>query len=259
MKVFVFGVTNWNDHSEAFNQKRDLEQWYLRNNTFLPTNEMFLTAGTYSDPRFNPLPLPLHQIGFSSPETPYSVQNNYWRIGFQTAVWKIFLMNVAFDLAIHVQCTRLIGQDLRPLVEEFMQRDEVVMAPSFKSGCGIDGIDVGFMAMKPVALSLYAVSGHRQSCDPNPKCMNCEEEAYEFYKDQWWNPWPNILTLKQYDRAWEADELNEDKKSPYEITDLDYFCNLPIIAIGKHVSPEYQKAWMKKNPIFPCHLHNTVV
>jgi hypothetical protein len=50
MKVFVFGVTNWDDHSDAFNKKTDLEQWYLRNNTFLPTNEMFLTAGTYSDP-----------------------------------------------------------------------------------------------------------------------------------------------------------------------------------------------------------------
>lgn len=261
MKIIVYGVTNW-DSSEEFekecyicNKAFNLIEWYNRNVTFIPNiHHMFLTTGTYSDPSLNPIPAPLYQLPFFK-VLPYTAQNNYFRVGFMIGIWKALMDFPDFDLLIHVQTTRLIGKDLTPYIEEFMERDEQLMAMRFTSGKNrendIKGIDVGFMAMKRNAALMYAVGGRRFSCDNNPSPMNCEDEAYLMFKDSWMVLWPEIPTPKQYDLTYRSGMSPEEKSNSdswYDITDIDYFKNLPIIANGKHVDHDFYEAWLNANP-----------
>jgi hypothetical protein len=264
MKTIVYGVTNWDDEEEfkiecpLCNKKNNLIEWYNRIVSFIPNIEhFFLTTGTYSDPSLNPLPIPVYQIPFFK-VFPYSAQNNYFRVGFMTGIWKSLLEAPDFDLLIHIQTTRMIGTDLTPLIEEFMSREEQLMAMRFTSGVNreddIKGIDVGFMAMKREAALMYAVGGRRFSCDNNPEPMNCEDEAYLMFNESWMTLWPDIPTPKQHDLTYKSgfskEELSEyrGRESWYEITDVDYFKSLPIIATGKHVDHDFYQAWLNANP-----------
>lgn len=267
MKILVYGVTHWHGPQD-FKKKCCIvhdkqlihQEWYNRVSTFIPNSEIFLTTGTYSDPSLNPLPVELVQIPFRK-MIEYSLQNNFFRNGFMTGIWKALLDHPDFDLLIHCQITRYIGVDLTSYIQEFMSRPEQLFSIRFTSGfkkqLDVRGIDVGFMAMKRNAALMYAVGGLRQSCDASFYPLNCEEEAYLMFKDSWWNPWPNIPTVKQLDRTYQALKKNVmteemSKKLPehslYTITDLEYFKKLPIIASSYHVSDKYLIEWLRANP-----------
>lgn len=253
-KILVFGVVNWDTEEDALKLKYTLQNWLERINRFIPNIEkVFLVAGSYSPPEFNPTSCELYQIDFYKSKV-YSKQNSYFRLGFMTGIWKTLLDYSNCDILIHCQFRTLLGEDMSENLIKFWDKDEQVMAPFYHAGNGtiqssegIMGIDVGFIAMKKRALKLYAVTGLRQSFNPEVNCLNCEEEAYYMFKDSWYNPWPKIKTMKQIDTAW----LSAKKPgiSPYEITDINYFSNLPFIAIGKHVTKEFYDAWLEKHPI----------
>jgi len=260
MKILVYGVTHWDSEKDfespciKCNRRDGLIEWYNRVLRFLPEpHKTFLTAGTYSDPRLNPIPVDLVQIPLQKALN-YSHQNSYYRNGFMVGIWKALLDYPDFDLLIHCQTTRLIGQDLTKIINEFMQREEQLLGPRFTSGANTKysetGIDVGFMAMKKNAALMYAVAGRRQSCDNYFLPINCEKEAYLMFKNSWWNPWPKIPTLKQHDlTARTAKDFGREVSTWYDITDIEYFKKLPIIATGKHVDIDYYIEWLRANPV----------
>lgn len=266
MKIVVFGVTHWDNEEEFLpscsncNKGTMLIEWYNRVFNFIPNpHKVFLAAGSESNPALNPLPIDLYQIYFKK-IFPYSNQNLYFRLGFMTGIWKALLDFPDFDLLIHVQCARYLGKDLTPYLKEFLQRDEQVMAFNLKSQIPeVAGeqtwevMDVGFMAMKKPAALMYAATGYRQSCDPNANVIAVEDEALLMFKDSWWNPFPEIPTIRQRDLAYET-LCNESfidynvGESRFEVTDIEYFKTLPIIANGKHVTKEFLDAWLEANP-----------
>lgn len=258
MKLLIYGVTNWEDKSEfessciKCNKGYNLIQWYNRIVTFIPAaKKIFITTGTWSDPSLVPIPVEVVQIPFIK-TIPYTNQNSYFRVGLMTGIWKALLNYPDFDILLHCQTSRLLGQNILPLLEEFMKSKEQLMAMRFTSGknreSGTNGIDVGFMAMKRNAALMYAVAGRRQSCENNPEPMTCEEEAYLLFKDSWKVMWPEIPTPKQRDLTYEGLTYNPPKDSWYEITDIEYFKKLPIIANGKHITHEFYEAWLEANP-----------
>jgi len=262
MKIVVFGVTHWDDEKDLnspscpiHNKRATLIEWYNRVFSFIPNPEkVFLAAGTYSDPKLNPLPLELIQIGFKK-YIRYSRQNNYFRLGFMTGIWKGLLDYPDFDLLIHVQCTRYLGRDFTPWLNEFMKREEQLMAfsltsepPVYSDGEIYKAIDVGFMAMKKPAALMYAATGLRQCCERVVDALNCEEEAFNMFEGSWWNPYPEMPTMRQRDLAHEEGGLVEEGSSKFEITDIDYYKSLPIIANGKHFTGEFAQAWVDANP-----------
>lgn len=262
MKILVYGVTNW-DGKEEFddgcmhcNRGFNLIEWYNRVVTFIPNaHKVFITTGTYSDPRLNPLPVDIYQLPFIK-VVPYSPQNSYFRVGFMTGIWKALLDYTDFDILFHVQCRTLLGKDLTPYLEEFMNREEQVMGLRYTSGTHhqgfTHGIDVGAMAMKRDAALMYAIGGRRFSCDNNPLPMNCETEAYLMFKDSWMKLFPEIPTVRQDDGTYHEGMNKEDPdsvpRSLYHISDIEYFKKLPIIANGKHVNKEFYLEWLKANP-----------
>lgn len=268
MKIIVFGTTNW-DSDERFNidcrfcnKKEELYQWYNRVFKFIPSPEkVFITAGSESDVNINPLPVDLYQIGFKK-TIRHSNQNNYFRLGLMTGIWKTLLDYPDFDLLIHIQCNRLLGRNFEPWLKEFMEREEQLMAFNFKSALppGVPSkndncfIETGFMAMKRPAAQIYVAAGQRQCCDPNPYPFSCEEEAYSMFANSWWNPAPDILTIRQRDKAYEEvcnlEQLSIDiGSSEMEIKDIDFFKTLPIIAAGDNLTHEFYDEWLQANPL----------
>lgn len=242
MRVVVFGVTNWDDKSQAEKQTTQLRKWEERVRAFIPNvTEVFLTCGSYSPPEFNPTDLPIHQVPMYR-GAPYSVQNNYFHLGLKTGLWKKCIDD-DYDLLIHCQTTRFISSAVTDALNKFMDMPELVMAPRFSSMIGTS-IDVGFLAMKPKAVLYYCAAGHRYSLHQTNKCLNCEEEAYLLFNETWFEPFPQCITTKQLDISAEYDD---PYNSPFTIKRLKDFIQYPIIATGKHVEPHYLQEWEKYN------------
>jgi len=251
MKLLVYGVTNWDNFEEAEKIKPDLIEWYERVIKFLPTaSKVFIASGTYSPPSFNPLPCDLYQVE-NYKIGKYSRNNLYFRVGFLTGIWKALLDFSDFDVLLHVQCRNFVGQDLTSVVEEFWKRPEDVMSLNWKSSANLRGIEISFFGMKKRAAQLYTMTGLRQSCDPDPFILNSEDEAYELFKDTWYNPWPEIDTIRQHDRAFKYLKKAKRfiKREPrYNIQNIEDYTKYPVVCAGKHVDPFFLKAWQEANP-----------
>jgi hypothetical protein len=80
-----------------------------------------------------------------------------------------------------------------------MKRKEVLMAPAFTSFIG-SSIDVSLMFMKKSCVLTYSQTGARQNFEIfSNECLNCEEEAFLMFRNSWYNPWKEILSIKQFD------------------------------------------------------------
>lgn len=247
MKVLIYGTTNWDNYKQAQKLKPNILQWQSRIEAFVPYwTRLYLTTGTYSPPEHNPTSLEMFQVPFYRPFQ-YSRQNCYFRIGFVTGIWRALMDWPDFDILIHCQPQRFIGEDLTDILDDFLSSDKQVLAPGYISS-QLKGIDVGFIAMKRNAAMMYVAGGLRHSCDVNPDVLNVEEEAYSMFKDSWYNPWPDIQTCKQIDVPHRF--MNgQDAVSPYDITSIREFSKLPIIATEKHVTKEFYEEWLKYHPI----------
>ena len=119
---------------------------------------------------------------------------NYFRYGFMIGIWQTLLDNYDFDLLIHCQTRNLIGENLNKYIIDFKnKKDKILMAPSFHSLIG-SSIDVSLMFMKRNAVISYTQTGVRQNFEFfSQKCLNCEEEAFLMFRNNWYNPWKNIL------------------------------------------------------------------
>ena len=244
MKILVYGVTNWDDEEQANNQSDHLNEWHERVNCFIgDTEKVFITTGSYSDPKLNPTTCDVVQIPFFRPY-PYSKQNCYFRMGFMTGIWHA-LMNYDFDILIHCQCRNLIGEHLQPTLKYFNTLEDQIMSPTWSSMVGTS-IDVGFMAMKKKAALMYCATGYRQNCDQSKTSINCEEEAYLMFNNSWFNPWPETLTCRPYDISYHHDSPNYP--SIYDLTP-EQIKELPIIATGKHCNTQDLEQWKNNHPI----------
>jgi len=240
MKILVFGAGNWQNEGQADFFKTTFEEWRNRVRCFCGDPEMFISAGTYSDPKFNPIPsIPVIQNGITTTR-PYSRDWNYGRNGFITGCWHS-LLNKEFDVLVHVQCRTLLGEDLLTNLHRFMDSDKQIMAPKYVSKTrGIDNsVDIAMMAMKPDAVRTYTSFGIRPSLSPYDQ-MNSEEEAFELFGNVWYNPWPNVSSNRKRESGIGID--SDDDLSKEE------FMKLPMIAAHKHASEEDIKDWCKAHP-----------
>jgi hypothetical protein len=238
MKIVAYGVGNWDNQVQAEHLKIYYEEWRNRVRAYCNEPEMFIATGTYSDPKFTPLNLPVIQNGVTKTR-PYTKEWNYFRNGFITGCWHA-LLNLEFDVLIHVQCRTLLGVDLMGNLHRFMDSSKQIMAPRFV--CipkNIhNSVEVGLMAMKPDAVRLYTSFGLRPSISPFDQ-INCETEALELFSDSWYNPYPEVHTCRKRVNSFGKD--SEDDLSKEE------FMKLPFIAAHKHAKKEDVEDW--------CHAH----
>ena len=236
MKVLTFGVTNWNDKSEAEIYESTLHAWYKRTKAYVNSNEIFLSTGSYSNPKYNPLDIPLIQNGLFKTKK-YGRGWNYFRNGFITGLW-YSLFKTDWDIVLHNQCRMFLGEDMNHYLEEFYKRDELIMAPKFSNiACTV--VEVGFIAMKREAVLKIVTQGERPSLWENDfEVPNVEDEMYHLFCDSWYDPFQLRTTRK---RDW-----NYPNPSPYHL-EMDEFLNLPLISTSHHATTEEINAW--------CELH----
>jgi len=234
MKIIVFGVINWDSKVQAEYLKPSLEEWRNRVRYFCDEPEIFMASGTYSNPKYNPLNIPIIQNGITKTR-PYSKNWNYFRNGFITGCW-YSLLNMEFDVLIHVQCRTFLGVDLISTLHRFMDSSKQIMAPRYVSKTKNihDSVEVSMMAMKPDAVRLYTSFGIRPSLSPYDQ-INCETEAFELFGNSWYNPYPEIQSIKKR-------ESNFGKDTKKDLSKED-FMRLPIIAAQKHANEIDIRDW----------------
>lgn len=239
MKIVVYGVTNWDSQAQVDYLKPSLEEWRNRVRCFCDEPEMFMACGTYSDPKLNPLNIPLIQNGVTKTR-PYSKDWNYFRNGFITGCWHS-LLNMEFDVLIHVQCRTLLGADLMSNLHRFMDSNKQIMAPKYVSKTRNieNSVEVGMMAMKPDAVRLYTSFGIRPSLSPYDQ-INCETEALELFGNSWYNPYYEINTCRKRESSFGKDGVDDLRK--------EEFMKLPIIAAQKHASEQDIQDWCNAHP-----------
>ena len=232
-KTQVFGVCYWENEKPAY-----LEDWYARINKFLPNQGVYLCPGCWSDPKLCPIPVPVIQYGLKKSED-YSRNWCYYYSGFMTGIYHA-LLNLDFELLVHVQDRTLIGIDLTDIIQEFMERDEILCAPKYTGQIGV-GIETGFMMMKKEAVMRYATSNMRCALSEYDQ-INVEDEALYMFDDDWWNPFPSIHTIREFDGTFVF------KKTPFNLSQKKTI-NLPILAAGKHSLKREQVLWQQKHPL----------
>jgi hypothetical protein len=239
MKIIVFGVGNWDSKAQSDALKPSYEEWRNRVRYFCGDPEMFISTGTYSDPNFNPLNIPLVQNGITKTR-PYSKNWNYFKNGFNTGCWNA-LINKEFDILLHVQCRTLLGEDLTTNLHNFMDSTKQIMAPRWisKTKKIKNSVEVGMMAMKPDAVRIITSFGIRPAFSPIGQ-LNCETEALELFSDSWYNPYQSINSIRKRDTG-----LGKD--SEYDVP-RDEFLSLPMIAAQKHASKMDVEDWCAEHP-----------
>ena len=235
MKIKVYGVTNWDNKEQV---DPNLKEWYERTNAYIKYDDIFLTTGTYSDPQYNPLPIPLIQNGLQKTR-PYGKGWSYFRNGFVTGLWYCIFQDNC-DILIHNQTRMLIGEDMNQHIEDFYNSDKLIMAPRF-TNIACTAVEVGFLCMKREAVIKIVSQPLRPSLCETDDIMNNEDEIYYLFKDSWYDPFFNIRTTRK--RDW-----NYPLESPFHL-EMDEFLDLPIVSGGHHCSEDELNLWKEKHPI----------
>lgn len=250
MKILVFGVHHWFKPSSKA-EKKHLQEWHDRINKFIPNSEIFITTGCYSLQKQSPFPSQLPVIQNKIPYTKeYSVRHNYFRNGFMTGIWHALLNHENWDILFHIQPRVLLGVDMQPFIQEFINNDQYqVLAPNFYSQGGAK-LEISFFGMKPGAVKSYSLGGLRNSFiqenDIYP--WNTEQEAYEMFYNVRYNPWPEVFTTRQIDsvaNGFGAPSLY----SPFTILNIKEYGELPLISTGKHCTVEFRNHWKRLHKI----------
>ena len=234
-KIVVFSVSFWRDTPPHL-----YGEWKARVEKFIAFDRLFIVPGSYSDPKILPDKPEVVQIGIKNTKD-YSRDWNYFRVGFQTALYHLLLNVKEFDVAIHVQNSILLNMDLTSIAKEFMKREETIAAPKMCSEMGCF-IETALMMLKRPAIEKYITSPMRASLSKAPS-INVEEEALYMFNDSWWNFAPEVLTARKKDNA----VLDADG-GLFEVSDED-FLNLPFIMASNHVNETELQKWLEKNKI----------
>ena len=245
MKIVVYGVVHWNDKKHAKEQKDHIVEWYQRCKKFIPLSDLFLSAGTYSDPKYNPLSIPIVNNGIKYTRE-YCIEWNYFRNGFMTGIWHAAL-NLDYDILFHVQCRNLIGDNLTSYLIDFWSREEIIMAPQWKASRFGICVENSFMAMKKPAVESYLAGGLRPSLATFNPVLNTEQEAFHLFNEggNWYNPFHWITSIRKRDPdKWNAGRRN----SQYDVSMVD-FLKLPFIATNRHCSEVEKNDWKLRHPV----------
>ena len=238
MNVLVYGVTNWDNKSQAERQTKSLTEWYNRTTKYVDYSDIFLTSGSYSDPEYNPLDVPLIQNGLQHTRD-YGRGWNYFRNGFITGIWYA-LFKQDWDVLLHNQCRMFLGEDMNDKLERFHDRPELIMAPKF-SNIACVAVEVGCVAMKREAAVKIISESRRPSLSYDDySVMNCEDELLDIFEDSWYDPF-NIRTTRKKDWNW-------PEPSPFHLGTKE-FLDLPIISASHHCTDAEIDEWMAKHPI----------
>jgi len=250
-RIIVYGVCNWGTEEYAQSQKEHLTEWRDRINHFIKPDKIFLAAGTYSNPDWNPLPELRLVQNYWWPLGEYSPVNNYFRNGFMAGIWHALINEYGnFDILFHLQCRQLIGEDITKECKDFLSKpDKFIIAPKwmdYDHNKWCNYVDISNIGMKPIAAQMFTTMGLRPSIGLRQNLgdeyyVQSEEEAAILFQNHWYNPWPEIETTRQV--SWRLYPRKNKELTREELL------KLPFVATTRKNSIEGDiNEWKKTHP-----------
>ncbi len=228
MRLANFLTANWRDAAEAQAKGEGLfglREWLERTTYLFSPAFSFVACGTWSDPDFSPLPASVPIVN-SGVEFTRVYDHFYWMYDAcaYTAALAYVLNRRDWDLLVTLDNDVLVGDvDFQALLTEFMGRPETYLTPAW---CRRPGGP--FIALKREGAVRWQHMRRRanlieEPTDPPPLLI--EEELGAIFKGRWWNPWPEIATMRQ-------DYGEDDPRPTREPLDQNWpFVRLPDPAI----------------------------
>ncbi len=197
-------TTSWWDGPEQARAATDgtfgLLAWHQRVTQYLSPSHCFIACGTWSNPTLCPLHrVPVINAGITQ-GTPYDIYYNHLCLAAWTGAMAYALNHrESWDLLVLLDTDALIGAiDFDALLREFLRRDEILLAQWW-------GSDIGgpLYVWKPEGAVRFMHGRHRANLLPQPsdkkakKPPTSEAEMLSIYSGAWWNPFPELRTVRQ--------------------------------------------------------------
>lgn len=224
MRFISFLTSHWNNPGEfllKWKGEFGIEAWCDKSDDLFPECRKVIACGTWSE-SIDALPLvaancEVFNAGIVS-KIPYDIF--YWQYcgAAATAGFVHCLNRRGWDMLVWLDNDCLVGSvDFDALLREFWERPELMMS------CGWHGMPGGpFMAWKREALERVAYANPYPSLildrtKPLPKETLLEGKWGELFRGAWWNPWPDIVTMRMDYPGKPAREtdFNEAMKWPF--------------------------------------------
>ena len=189
MNVIAFSAIHIRDQAHADALSDDLWDWKRRcEHAFDRPPDMFLVErGTES---FSMLSLPVILAGIPDSK-PYHCKD--WSYGVAAGQAGLsHAMRCPFDLVACVCHDAILGVSLRDICREFMERPEVICGPAWHGS-----IDSHLVLMKREAVidTLYSLP-FMPLARIGSNAMYYEHALTALFIARWWNPWPEIETIR---------------------------------------------------------------
>jgi hypothetical protein len=194
MRILGWTLDYWNDeaHANRRNGQWDsLLAWHKRMIHFFKPVDLFLASGTWSEPRWNPVPT-IKVVNAGAPnDKPYDYHcNHYGACAFSAALFYALNRN-DWDYLVFLDTDSLIGDvNLPALFEEFGRRPETVLAPGWLGGVGGP-----LLVWKQAGACKLAHQRMYPNISATPRPQIWEMELRDIYGKDWWNPYPQHSTL----------------------------------------------------------------
>lgn len=213
MRIVAYAMSYWSTQEE-FDQRYEglfgLKQWYSNVQKYLKPIHCFICCGTFSPPehsRFGQL-VTVVNAG-AEPEGGYDVlYKNYSLCTFMAAFYHA-LNGRDWDLLCVLDTDTLIGAvDFDSVLREFMQRPEIHLSQRWYDFPG-----GSFQAWKREGANRYVNYRQRSNFvdDRNSKPITQEQECGNIFAGKWWNPWPDIKTMRQdHGENADSEKMNEE-------------------------------------------------
>src|SRR5574341_237306 len=172
--------------------KFGLRQWYSRNTDFFRPVQTIIACGTWSDPSFSRFGQLVTIVnGGVEPDRPHSPHWQYWGCAY-TALMAYLCNRRNWDLLAIIDTDLLLGAvDWNSLVQEFMDRPEIVIGPRwYDRHCD-------FILWKPAAALNYLHSRLRPNLTDDHSVMLVDDEMHQMFLGKAWNPWPEVYSIRQ--------------------------------------------------------------
>lgn len=195
MRIICACTTNWNSAEHAQQIAPAILKWCDNcDKLFLPQAK-WLCCGSYSNPEWNPSNGRAETVNSGALSTrPYDVFFwHYALCAYSAGGWKANF-TPDWDLLVWLELDVLIGtNDFDYLLREFLRRPNFVLTPAWYTLP-----DGSFFVWKHEAVERYCHHRRRANIvdDGLPRPMIGEEEWLHIFQSKWWNPWPDIPSVR---------------------------------------------------------------
>lgn len=194
MRILGWTLDYWNDeaHANRRNGQWDsLQAWTERMDHFFSPIHLFVACGTWSDPKWCPVPS-MKVVNAGAPnDKPYDYHCYHYGCCALSAAAFYALNRDDWDYLVVLDTDALVGDVNFPaLFEEFGRRPETLLAPGWLGGVGGP-----FIAWKRAGVSKLAHQRLYPNISVTPRPQIIEMELRDMYGKDYWNPWPQHSTL----------------------------------------------------------------